>query len=628
VGLGRTGVEVTVEIDLSGTVYGGSPTWTDVTGYVLTVDKGEPIQITWGRQDWAGDVGAASCSLTLDNRDGRFTPGLETSPYYPNVRRRARCRVRADVTVPAGGLSFTTNGDGTYTVTGPDGFAFDTGAGTFLMLVGAFIDNGDGTYTYSDDPVTTTVYLFDGLIDSWDTAWENGIYGLTQVSATDMLGRFGSVPIRAMLYEEILKDNPGAFYPFNDQGPTLGNITDASAFPPFTVMLGSGAPDVAYQNVTGCADETVSGVGLGGFFSYIAADPGHSIGYTLTELFFTTTFTGATCTLIGDSDPDVGIGIDANGYITDGTNTGPFVADGQIHHIGFGPETLGVGNWYCDGTLVGSIEFTNMTYFAFNFVGTVFCLVANGTTDRARWAQHLECARTGFAGESTDAHIARLLGYRTNFGRALERGLGRVGAHATDGVALQQALYDSADAEGSVVFVDGQARVAFRNRAHLFSPVPALVLDAAAGEVDATTVFTDSTQFLVNDMTVTGSSGATQRYFDQDSIDADGESAQSMQIIVDDDAELLAAAKWRVQVGVQEQIAATQLDIDLFTMTEAAIVQSVLQAQPLDVVKLLNLPSTTPTVDEFMIQGGSFSIGAEEFQASLFTTVIPAGDPY
>lgn len=627
-------VEITVEIDMSGTAYGGAPTFTDVTADVMTV--GEPLQITWGRQDWLSDTTAATCSFKLDNSTGNYTPGLTTGDYYPNVKKRARCRVRADVTVPAGGLSFVDNGDETFTMSGPAGYVYDRGDETFLMRAGGFVDNGDETFTYTGSDVVRTVYLFDGLIDSWETSWRNGVFSVTSVEATDMFGRYGSdLPLRTMLHEEILKTlgpgNSGVFYPYDDVGPTLGNVKNdggVGAFP-LTAYAGSGAPDVEFQSATGCADTNVTGVTLGGFFSYIG---GHWFGQgsgNAAELFFTTSSTGAAAVLLGDAQTSTEVGIDASGYMTDGTVTGPFVADGQVHQL----LVIYGDGWYVDGAKHGDVYFDpTITYQAFNLVGTVWCFTSyglvTGVPSMDRFAEHLRVARTCAAGESTDAHADRLLGYRTTFGAALDYGRGTVGVHPTGGLSLQQALTDTGDAEGGVIYTDGQGRTVLRSRVHLFSPPPDLILDAASGQVDAETVFRDDIEYLVNRVVVSGSTGATQAYEDGTSISADGLAEQDITLIVNSDSAAMARAVWEVQVGTQEQIGAPQLDCDLFTITDANLVLAVLQSRPVDVVRVENLPDTAPSVTDFMVQGGQITIGVDEFSASLVTTVVPAGDPY
>jgi len=642
-GLGLLDIEVTVEVDLDGTPYGGTPVWTDVTDHVLTTDNGAPVQIGWGRQDLWSDISAGTCSFVLDNRDGRFTPGLATSPYYPNVKKRARCRVRCDITIPAGGLTVTDNSDGTADVTGPAGFLLDLGDGTALFLKGGFVDNGDATGTYTGADVVRTVYLFDGLVNSWRAGYTyGGLFGVATASASDMLGRLAAeLPLRPMLYEEILADMPagntGIFYPLNDQGPTFGNIKNDGGVGtlPIAAFPGAGGPDVVFQNVTGCADPSVTGVGLGGFYGRVGGGDGTGgttsafalSGDVPAEIFFTTTFTGYEAVLFADDFDDVFIGIDAAGHIGDGTTAGPFVADGLIHQL----VMIHGDGWYCDGVRVGGVYMDTITSLGFNLVGTMWCFAIYSdlfAPSLDRFADHLRAARSGFAGEPTDQHAARILTYRKNFGHVLDPGVGTVGPHNTDGLDMQRALYDTADAEGGVVFADGQGRIVQRARSRMFSPVAALRLDAAKGEIEANIEYLDDVENLINSASITPPSGAVQTYSDDVSIAADGLHAVDETLIVDTDAQAYAAAKWRVQTGVQEQIGAPVIDVDLWHLDDPKTALAVLSTQPLDVVSLLNTAATAPTVGDFMAEGGTINIAANAFDASLVTTVVPGGDPY
>lgn len=81
----------------SNTIY-----WTDITEFADLVSG---ISITPGASDEVSDIQAATASLTLDNSDGRFTAGLGTSPYSPNVVKN--CPLRILVTATA--KNFITN---------------------------------------------------------------------------------------------------------------------------------------------------------------------------------------------------------------------------------------------------------------------------------------------------------------------------------------------------------------------------------------------------------------------------------------------------------------------------------------------------------------------------------------
>lgn len=76
-------LEITTELQLAGV-------WTDVSQYVYTR---EPITITAGRADEGQRVEPSRCSLTLNNRDGRFSGRNPMSPYYGQLGRNTPLRV-------------------------------------------------------------------------------------------------------------------------------------------------------------------------------------------------------------------------------------------------------------------------------------------------------------------------------------------------------------------------------------------------------------------------------------------------------------------------------------------------------------------------------------------------------
>lgn len=64
--------------------------WTDVTVFAR-VDDG--IQIQRGRSDEQSAPVPATCSVTFDNADGRFTPSYTSGAYYPYIIRNTQLRV-------------------------------------------------------------------------------------------------------------------------------------------------------------------------------------------------------------------------------------------------------------------------------------------------------------------------------------------------------------------------------------------------------------------------------------------------------------------------------------------------------------------------------------------------------
>ncbi|MEU5580928.1 LamG-like jellyroll fold domain-containing protein [Streptomyces huasconensis] len=80
-----------VEAAFGSTMSTASPVWTDITQWV---DMTTGISRDRGASDELQDISAGTCSMTLDNSDGRFTAGLSSSPYYPHIKKNVPIRVR------------------------------------------------------------------------------------------------------------------------------------------------------------------------------------------------------------------------------------------------------------------------------------------------------------------------------------------------------------------------------------------------------------------------------------------------------------------------------------------------------------------------------------------------------
>lgn len=89
-----TPLNTKVELDLNGT-------WTDIVrldNNQAGVYQANEIEITRGRTDELRDFDTSSCALTLNNRDGRFSPRKPDGPYYGQIGRNTPIRVSVDQT--------------------------------------------------------------------------------------------------------------------------------------------------------------------------------------------------------------------------------------------------------------------------------------------------------------------------------------------------------------------------------------------------------------------------------------------------------------------------------------------------------------------------------------------------
>jgi hypothetical protein len=102
----QTDLDTRIELLLAGV-------WTDVTTYVYNRD---PIQITRGHPDEANGINPTVCSLTLNNRSGRFSPRNPLGPYFGNLGRNTQMRL----SVPENGTYLRMEGDGVSYASCPD----------------------------------------------------------------------------------------------------------------------------------------------------------------------------------------------------------------------------------------------------------------------------------------------------------------------------------------------------------------------------------------------------------------------------------------------------------------------------------------------------------------------------
>lgn len=588
--VGRAGLTSILEADFAGTNFGDTPDFTDITQYVRGAT---PMQLVWGRQGWTAQVSAAIRTLQLKNPDGRFTPGLASGAYAPNVRRRNRIRYGMQIAY-TGGLTFTDAGD-YWTISGSTGIV-DKGD-HLEFTVGTWTDHDDH---WEVDTTKTTIRFFDGYVSSWDAGYENNVYPICDVEAQDFLARINRfTPLRTMLDEEILRTAPFAYFPLNDPGPTAGDLMTAVS--PLTAI-----GTVSWEAATGAVDDGVGGVYLPG-----AAELAWSSPVTAGCLSIFLSTKGATGDLLVTTTG-------SKLSLTAGQIGGVTVNDGALHHVVVTGTAVEV-----DGASAGTWGGGPVKALARNLNGILFGLAMWDTRpDDTDLAAFRDAVLTGFAGETTADRVARLLSYRPNFGLVTDVPQGTVGVQQTSGMTLQEALLQTSASEGGALWSDGLQQIVMRSRSRLFNPDVTLSLDVS--KVSGGTRFRDGVEGLVNDVTVNRVGGATVRVIVPESFEQDGQVATSLDLIVETDLDALAMAGWIAGNGATEQVASPSLGIDLYRETDPAIVTSVLALQPLDVIELTGLPDTAPaSTVRYMVQGGELTMSPQQVQVTLYTTALP-----
>ena len=587
-----------LEIAFASQPFAASPTWTDVSAYLLPPD----ITVSsYGRPDEFTDTSPTVLQVTLDNTDGRFTRGRAASPYYPNVRNGRRIR--------------------------------------WTRMWGA-----------------TPYVRFDGHVNEFPTTWAapKGQHAPATITATDRMKRFGQVgELRSMIEEEILLDgiasdatHGSCYYPLSEpaESTSAGNITKQLQDAATVRQVGSGGI-VEFSGGTGPGTDGLSAP------LFTPASPtagklldatlrtgvGGSSGATL-EGFLRAEGTVSSIVIVGMLADLRGatseLRISAGGKLSgaawaswDGAyyfnlESPQRVDDNQTHH---GALTLAISGstvtarLYLDGAQVDTATFTATalpTYRRLSiggdpkagrlFSGTLSHVAAHSATVGAtRLAAHAAAGLSGLAGERTDQRVGRVADWISipSADRAFDQGNGTVGAQSTSGQQPVEVMRQAAAAESGVLFIGRTGLLTFHNRQRRYNLAPAFTLDAAAGHLAAELQFPGDDFGVTNDMTVSRPGGSGARTVDQASIDEYCLYRDTKEIPAGSSDELSSAASWRVNTYGTPRVRTPQVVVDVVTLDQQSpsLALAVLAADISTKLRLSNLPAQAPasTVDLF-----------------------------
>lgn len=573
-------------------------TWTDVSDYV---ELAPTIGITMGRSDEVTQPDANTLTLTFDNSDGRFTPGRAASPYYPNVKIGRPIRVTA---TPVEG-----------------------------------------------EPPSVR---FLGYVDEWPVEWAGSEgYSSTTITASSRRARLGMLAaLRSVIEEEILADDPVAYYPLGEPAGSssaadisgLGqpdlSTTGAVSFGAGTGPGTDGLPAAMMStNLTiPDADSTLrahSGLrGLGGLAGvrtgmFVAAQDGAHPGIEIVD----GNGYGMYVEIRGDGLAQAGIvGPSGSAFLT-----GSDVLDnGQTHRLdaqvtwGSPHSTLEL---YVDGVLVGSATAMNVTATAytgcevFNYepTSTVSHFVISGPVTAARMADVWLSGRTGFAGETTGEWVVRAATWAgIPLGESsIEIGFTTIDAIDPTGAAIVDLLHQIATTEDGVVFDAHDGTLTFHTRHHRYNPLSAFTLDVSKQEVGAEFSPKLDRSSLINQVVVANQAGTvTTRMVDQDSVDAYGVAGTSVELIADRPAAVVEHAGWALLRYAEPRSRVPSLSVDLLPLAPTRQ-SAVLAATIGTFVEVAGLPAQADSASAaYFVEGAVETIGPEFYEISF--NVSPA----
>jgi hypothetical protein len=550
----RPALKVEVAFNAGYNTPAASRTWTDVTAYTLIVDG---IDITHGRGDERSQADANSLRLVLNNKDGRFTPGLATSPYYPNVKLGRPVRVTS---TPSGGSASV---------------------------------------------------RFVGYVDEWPLEWPAVVttFATSTITATSRHARLGSsAPLRNHIYEEYKRDNPAHHY-------MLDNLADSVAGGVSLAQAGTGTA-VTFEG-TGPTDGIQAAQFVGG--KYLKVDL-TTIPEAL-ECFFLVDSGATAVSLVSyggiDLQVDLTGGVASVSQLVSG---GPTVNDGLIHHAAL-TVSGGTARLYVDGVevdsgasaatssgtlYVGPLEVKNAT----------LAHVALFTTapSATRILAHANSGDDGFAGETAEARLVRYAAFAgiPTAEQSISTAADTPMAHIdTTGQTVLSLLQKVAETDGGVLYDARDDLLTYAARSARYNAAAAVTL--TAGQVEASYTPKLDRSSIINEVVATIADGSdpqeTVTAIDQDSYDDYGPHRDDIELATTDADEAHAAAWWRVNTYGEPQARAPHLGVEIAHLS-TALQASILGLNVGDKITITGLPSQSDASSKsFFVEGYAERIG-------------------
>lgn len=546
-----------------------APAWTDVSAWL---DLAAGFSWSRGRQREADAVQPGKLTVTLDNADGRFTPGKPTladgvtpHPYYPglvvNLPLRLTCTL-AGVTYPV-------------------------------------------QVAYAD---------------ALPVAWENGYRSYVTITATDRFKLLTRRTLRSTLRETVLLDAPTAYYPMDEPaGGTAFASIAPSPQPPAQLLASKTGPG---QVALAAVNSPLAGDPAGSAPHFA---PGASSKYAITylELSGRNTPNGPALNAArqfsleawvrfdevtygyallyayrpGDNnfvelylDTSGILGFDnsfagGNSIITHPTS----VTAGVWHHVVAGNDvaagrlTLALDGDYRYAAMatvpastplpnveaLAGLDSTTSTEQGYGLQGAMCHLAVYPTALSAQQiAAHYTAGRTGrLVNNNVTGRVAAIAAWTGIPATNLDpSNTTQVSAHDTNGKPTPDALADLAATEHGLLYFDAAGALRLRARGNIVNQTPAFTVDVQADGIDSATSFPLDDQLLANDVTLTRPGGGSARATDATSIAAYGVYAPGdRQLLLTTDGELLDAANYMLGQASQPQPRGDRVTLDPLT---------------------------------------------------------------
>lgn len=587
---------IKVEFAPTGDASTASPTWVNITAYLRLSDG---VTFTRGRTDERSTAQPGNLTLTLNNDDGRFTPGLAAGAYAP---LKIRCPIR---------VSFKPPGAGAYTV------------------------------------------MWTGLVDAFDAGWEGGKRAACQVSASDRLARMQRRTMGRWETECHLATGATHLWPLveDNSATTIAEVASGTTDHSLSVTLNGGSGSIDFGAGELPVDDgtvvalTPTSLSAGYNMTGSAQGAGTFDGHSMSVLILTTVSANAGLFRFSDgyggylelqtTSAGKAKAVFYNPYsgVISVTSTAG-VCDGAFHQIGLS-ATWSTLTLYVDGASAGTAAILGLIAGdTVTIGGTIGALYSGQVSHCAFWADMVPttamqtgayAAVTGGVGETTTARFTRICAMAGITGTTYGTGLSTMGKQPVSGKSTLDALNDCGDAELAPVRLAADGAPALAARSIRYNAAVALTLTPADVGGDVSFVVND--EALINDTTaIRPDPGASElRVINAASVARYGTHDESLTLNVADDTQLASITQWRANSRAEPAPRTATLQIAAW-IKQATV--NLVNLTALDVgsrVQVTGLPATAPaTVLDLFVEGFSDTFNTTGWVRTLNTSSVGA----
>jgi len=589
---------IKVEFAPTGDASTASPTWVDITAYLRLSDG---VTFTRGRTDERSTAQPGNLTLTLNNDDGRFTPGLAAGAYAPLA---IRCPIR---------VSFKPPGAGAHTV------------------------------------------MWTGLVDEFDPGWDNGHRPICTISASDRLARMQRRTMGRWETECHLGSGATHLWPLveDNSATTIAEVASGTTDHSLSVTLNGGSGSIDFGAGELPVDDgtvvalTPTSLSAGYNMTGAAQVSGSYTGHSMSVLILTTVSANAGLFRFRDiygnylelqttsAGKAKAVSYEAFTGVTTAVTSTAGVCDGLFHQIGLSVGSTGTLTLYVDGASAGTAAGASLISGATVVIGgTVGALYSGQISHCALWADITPTAAmqtgayaavTGGAGETTTARFTRICAMAGITGTTYGTGLSTMGKQPIAGKSTLDALNDCGDAELAPVRLAADGTPALAARSIRYNAAVALALTPA--DIGTEVSFVVNDEALINDTTaIRPDPGASElRVINAASVARYGTHDESLTINVADDTQLASITQWRANSRAEPAPRTATLQIAAW-IKQATV--NLVNLTALDVgsrVQVTGLPATAPaTVLDLFVEGFSDTFNTTGWLRTLNTSSVGA----